>query len=185
MTKIAVFVGSIAKESINHKFAKELEALLPEGAEFVYANLDLPLFSVDKEVAYPAEAQANKDLVAEADGILFVTPEYNRSIPGVLKNAIDWASRPWGANSFDGKPAATIGMTTSPLGTAPAQMHLRNILNYLNVTLMGQPEGYFVASNSYDENGVLEPDTAEFAQTFIDAFVAHVEENAKEPALVA
>lgn len=177
MTQIAVFVGSLGSSSINQEFAHKLEALLPEGVTFKYANLQLPLFSVDAEADYPADATANKELVESSDGVLFITPEYNRSMPGVLKNAIDWASRPWGANSFDGKPAATAGVSISPLGTTMSQQHLKNVLNYLNTKLLGQPELYLNHATLYAEDGQFVPETREFLESFLATFVAHIEKN--------
>jgi chromate reductase len=185
MTKIAVFVGSLSSTSINKVLAEKLEGLLPQGVEFAYANLNLPLFSQDIEGDYPADAQANKDLVESADGVLFVTPEYNRSVPGVLKNAIDWASRPWGTNSFDGKPAITIGTSVGPVATVASQQHLKNILTYLNTKLLGQPEAYLSDYNLYDEEGNFHAKVEEELKAFLDAFLAHVHANAAEPKAVA
>lgn len=177
MTKIAVIVGSIRTDSFNKKLAANLERLAPEGTEFIYADIStLPLYSQDVEVAYPASAQAVKDVIEAADGVLVVTPEYNRSIPGVLKNAIDWASRPWGTNSFDGKPAGIVGASISPLGTAPAQAHLKDILVYLNVKLMGQPELYLsLATDRFDETGTIVESSKEFTEGYIKALVAHID----------
>lgn len=187
MTKIAVFVGSLTSTSINKKLAEKLEVLAPESVEFVHANLDLPLFSQDVEGNYPAAAQANKDLVASADGVLFITPEYNRSVPGVLKNAIDWASRPWGTNSFDGKPAAVAGVSIGPVGTVASQHHLKSILVYLNTQLLGQPEVYLTESQIYGEDGEFKPEVAEQLKAFLTTFVDHVEahSDAGERELVA
>lgn len=173
MTKIAVFVGSLREGSINKQFAKDIEKLLPEGTTFEYADLNVPLYNGDLEADYPVEAQRLKDIVASADGVLFVTPEYNRSFPGVLKNAIDWASRPYGMNSFDGKPAAIAGVS-GPLSTTQAQQALRNSLLYLNTKLMGQPEMYVDNQRVHDEDGQLTADAMEHYQRFVDAFLAHV-----------
>jgi chromate reductase len=175
--KIAVLVGSLSQASINKKLAQGIEKLLPEGVEFAYANLDLPLFNYELEADFPGDAQALKDLIESADGVLLVTPEYNRSFSGVLKNAIDWASRPWGTNSFNGKPAAIIGASGSGLATAQAQQSLRNVMLYLNTKLIGQPEVYFNATQGFDTNGELTEDSAEFLQKFVDAFVAHIQDN--------
>lgn len=177
MTKIAIFVGSLHKKSINKKLAKNLERLAPEGVEFDYVDIgSLPHFNQDLEVDFPAEAQIIKDQVAGADGVLFVTPEYNRSIPGVLKNAIDWASRPWGHNSFNQKPTGIIGASIGPVGTAVAQSDLRHIGGYLNVKLMGQPELYLgVAGGKFDENGQIKPESEELLKTYITAFANWVE----------
>lgn len=178
MTKIAVFVGSLQQKSLNKLLAKNLEKLAPEGVEFNYVDLGaLPLFSQDLEADFPASARAAKDIVEAADGVLFVTPEYNRSIPGVLKNAIDWGSRPWGSNSFNGKPAGIVGASGSPLGTAVAQADLRHILVYLNVKLMGQPELYLMhAPNAFDEKGDVVEESRDHLQNYINTFVKWVED---------
>ena len=175
MTKIAVFVGSLQENSINKKLVQNLERLAPEGVEFEYVDLNLPLFNQDLEANFPAEAQKVKEQVEAADGVLFATPEYNRSIPGVLKNAIDWASRPWGANSFDGKPVGIVGATISPVGTAVAQSDLRHIAGYLNTKLMGQPELYLaLAGNKFDEDGKIEAGSEELLQNYITSFTQWV-----------
>jgi chromate reductase len=156
MTTIAVFVGSLQKESYNRKLAKNLEALAPTGVKFDYVDLNLPLFNQDLEANYPAQAQKMKDIVEAADGVLLVTPEYNRGIPGVLKNAIDWASRPWGTNSFKDKPVGIVGASPTPVGTAIAQSDLRHIMAFLQTKQMGQPEVYMANAHQYfDENGEL------------------------------
>jgi len=173
MTNIAVFVGSLRADSINKQYAQKLEALLPEGVTFTYANLDVPLYNQDSEADYPASAQALKDVTEQADGVLFLTPEYNRGYPGVLKNAIDWASRPWGTNSFDGKPAAIAGVA-GQLGTTQAQQQLRNVLLHLNTKLLGQPEMYINARASLNEAGELTEDATSYAQDFVTAFLKHV-----------
>ncbi len=172
MTKIAVFVGSLQQNSLNKKLAQNLEEMAPEGMEFEYVDLgSLPLFNQDLEADYPSEAQKAKDIVAASEGVLFVTPEYNRSIPGVLKNAIDWVSRPWGHNTFDAKPLGIVGATIGPVGTAVAQSDLRHIAGYLNMKLMGQPELYLpTASAKFDETGVITDDSRELLQTYINAF---------------
>jgi chromate reductase len=173
MTKIAVLVGSLRSESINKKLASEIEELLPESVTFEYADLNLPLFNQDKEADYPAEAQALKTLIEDADGVLFVTPEHNRSFTAAIKNGIDWASRPWGTNSFDGKPAAIIGASAS-LATTQAQQQLRNVALYLNTHLLGQPELYVDVQRNHDEQGVPTVEAIEHYQKFLDAFIAHV-----------
>ncbi len=177
MIKIAVFVGSLQEKSLNKQLAHNLEKLAPENVKFEYVDIgNLPLFNQDLEANFPAEAQAMKDIVEAADGVLFVTPEYNRSIPGVLKNAIDWASRPWQHNSFNQKPTGIVGATGGPVGTAVAQSDLRHIGGFLNVKLMGQPELYFAgAHHKLDENGDVTEDSQEQLQTYINAFVAWVE----------
>ena len=174
MTNIAVFVGSLRADSINKRYTEQLEKLLPEGVSFQYADMNVPMYNQDLEADFPKEAQALKDLVEHSDGVLFVTPEYNRSFPAVLKNAIDWASRPWGTNSFDKKPAATLGVSGS-LGTTQAQQQLRNVLVYLNTQLMGQPEMYINGAQAYAEEGILTDEAAAYARQFLETFVGHVE----------
>lgn len=175
MTKIAVFVGSLRADSINKMLAKNLEALAPDGVEFDYIDLNLPLFNQDLETEYPVAAQRVKDQVEAADGVLFVTPEYNRSIPGVLKNAIDWASRPWGNNSFTGKPTGIVGASGGAVGTAVAQSDLRHICGFLGVKLMGQPELYFAsATDKLDEQGIVVESSREFLRSYIDTFSAWI-----------
>lgn len=173
MVTIAVFVGSLRRSSVNLRLARELEALLPDGVAFRFADLDLPLYNFDLEADYPPAARALKDLVENADGVLFVTPEYNRSFPGVLKNAIDWASRPSKHNSFNGKPVAIAG-ASGALGTTQAQVHLRNVLLYLNTRLMGQPEMYVDVQRVHNEEGALTDEATTFFQSFVSALVSHV-----------
>lgn len=176
MVTIAVFIGSLQQDSLNKKLAHNLERLAPEDVTFQYVDIGaLPLFNQDLEADFPAAAQQIKDTVAAADGVLFVTPEYNRSIPGVLKNAIDWTSRPWGHNSFDSKPVGIVGATIGPVGTAVAQSDLRHIAGYLNTRLMGQPELYLAnAGGRFDESGKIVADSEELLRTYITAFAAWV-----------
>ena len=176
MTQIAVFVGSLRAGSLNKKLAKNLEALAPEGTTFSYVDIaSLPLFNEELEADYPAAAQAVKDAVEQADGVLFASPEYNRGVSGVLKNAIDWASRPWGTNSFDGKPAGIVGASGGSLGTGPAQAQLRSIMVYLNTRLLGQPEIYLAGANSlFDEDGVIVEASRDLLKQYIETFVAHI-----------
>jgi len=178
MPKIAVIVGSIRRDSINRKLAEALAGLAKPKTEYIFSKIDdLPLFSQDLEPSPPASVTRLKGEIEAADGVLIVTPEYNRSIPGVLKNAIDWASRPYGKNSFNGKPTAAIGTSMGAVGTAAAQQHLRSILAYLNVALMGQPEGYIVFKQGLvDEAGSI-PDegTRKFLKGYVDNFSAWVE----------
>jgi len=156
MVKIAVFVGSLREKSLNKYLAQALEERAPEGVEFVYANIDVPLFNEDVEANYPKEAKDLKDLVESSDGVLFVTPEYNRSVPGVLKNAIDWASRPYGTNSFKGKPMGVVGASLNVAGTAVGQAHLRSIASFLEMKQLGQPEIYLSATDTtFDTDGKL------------------------------
>lgn len=175
--KIAVLVGSIRADSWNEKFAKAVEAQLPEGVSFEYTNINLPLYNTDLEAEFPTEAIELKKIVSGADGVFVVTPEYNRSMPGVLKNALDWASRPWGDNSFDGKPAVVAGVSISPLGATQAQADLKKVLVYLNTKLMGQPEAYLQSSRIFTEEGSVAEESKEFVKSFAEALVNHVKSN--------
>lgn len=173
--KIAVFVGSLQQESFNKKLAKTMEQVAGDRMSFEYIDLNLPLFNQDLEAHYPAEAQKVKDIVEAADGVLFVTPEYNRSLPGVLKNAIDWASRPWGTNSFRGKPAGVVGISPTPVGTAMAQASLRTIAAFLEMQMVGQPEIYIANATSemFDKRGIMQDERwlkniTAYVQTFGD-----------------
>ncbi len=174
MTTIAVLVGSLRKESFNLALAKGIESLAPEGVNFVYADMNLPLYNQDLEADFPAKAMELKKVIEQADGVLFVTPEYDRSFSGVMKNAIDWASRPWGQSSFAGKPAAIVGASIGALGASQAQSQLRSVLIYLDMKVMGQPEVYFNASTGLDEHGQIAAESREFVKGFAEAFVAHV-----------
>lgn len=158
---IIALSGSLRKGSYNTMLVRALQALAPEGMRIEIAEIrDLPLFNQDDEAAFPAAAQALKDKIEAADGIIIATPEYNRSIPGVLNNAIDWASRPWGKNSFAGKPVLTMGVSVGRIGTAVAQSHLRHILLYLDANVIGQPELYLgPAQELFDESGTLTHDS--------------------------
>ena len=176
--KVAVFVGSLREDSFNRKLAKAVEKLAPAGFEFQHIRIDnLPLYNQDFDGDYPTEGKRLKQEVETADALLFVTPEYNRSIPGVLKNALDIGSRPWGTNSFAGKPGAAIGISIGATGTSMAQQHLRNVLLYLDVALLGQPEVYVQFKDGLidDEGAIGNPDTLKFLQGFVDRYVAWVE----------
>ncbi|MHB8660500.1 MAG: NADPH-dependent FMN reductase [Minisyncoccota bacterium] len=140
---IIAISGSLRKNSFNTAFLRALQPLAPAGMQIEIVRIDnLPLYSQDSEAVFPAVAQALKDKIAAADGLIIATPEYNRSISGVLKNAIDWASRPYGQNSFKGKPVLVAGISVGKIGTAVAQSHLRQIMLYLDAEVIGQPELY-------------------------------------------
>jgi len=176
-TRVAVFVGSLRKDSFNRKLAKAVEKLAPDDFEFTHVRIDdLPLYNQDFDEDYPAEARRLKQDVESADAVLFVTPEYNRAIPGVLKNAIDIGSRPWGVNSFAGKPAAVLGISVGAIGTALAQQHLRNTLAYLDMPTLGQPEVFMQMKHGLldDDGNVGDDDTRKFLQDFVDRYVAWV-----------
>jgi len=141
--KILAISGSLRKGSFNTALAHALPSLAPAGMEIEVVGIGhLPIYDQDLEANYPAEAQAFKDKIESADGIIFVTPEYNRSIPGGLKNAIDWASRPWGKNSFKGKIVLAMGVSGGKIGTALAQSDLKEVMGYLDAMVIGQPELY-------------------------------------------
>lgn len=174
-TKIAVFVGSLRKDSINKKLAKAVERLMPADYEFDYVRIDnLPLYNQDFDSDYPTEAKRLKQQIEAADGLLFVTPEYNRGVPGVLKNAIDIASRPWGTNSFAAKPAAVIGASIGPISTAIAQQYLRSSLVFVDAPTLAQPEVFIhFKDGMFDDDGNIGPDdTRKFLQGFVDKYVA-------------
>jgi chromate reductase, NAD(P)H dehydrogenase (quinone) len=141
--KVGYLVGSMATASINRLLAKALVRLAPSELQMSEIDYrDLPIYSYDYDADFPASARAFKDALAAVDAVLFVTPEYNRSIPGGLKNAIDWASRPYGQNSFSRKPSAVIGTSPGAIGTAIAQQHLRSVLSFCNSPQMNAPEAY-------------------------------------------
>ena len=171
--KVGYFIGSLARESINRKLAKALVRLAPpELAMSEIAFKDLPLYSYDYDPDYPRAGRAFKDAIAAVDAVLFVTPEYNRSIPGGLKNAIDWASRPYGKNSFARKPSAVIGASPGAIGTAVAQQSLRSVLSFCNSPQMNAPEAYiqFTPGLIADDGEVTNEGTAEFLRTFMQEF---------------
>lgn len=173
---IAVVVGSLRKDSFNKKLAKALEKLFP--AEFSFTHLridDLPLYNQDDDGNPSEQVKRIKGEIAAAQGLLFVTPEYNRSLPGVLKNAIDHASRPYGQNAWARKPAGVIGISIGALGTAMAQQHLRNILAYLDVPVLGQPEAFVQAKEGlFNADGSVGDGIKKFLQGWVDQYVAWV-----------
>lgn len=182
--KVAVLVGSLRKDSINRKLAHAIARLAPERFSFEQLRLDdLPLYNQDRDNDMPEPAQRLKREVGAADALLFVTPEYNRSIPGVLKNALDTASRPYGKNAFAGKPGAVIGTSAGQMGTALAQAHLRNVLAYLDVPLLNQPEAYVLfKENLIDDAGTVNDEKARtFLQKWVDRYVAWVDQMVSAP----
>ena len=177
---VGYFVGSLAKASINRKLARALVRLAPEELTLTeIAFGDLPLYSYDYDADFPPAAVAFKQALSEVDAVLFVTPEYNRSIPGGLKNAIDWASRPYGQNSFTRRPSATIGTSPGKIGTAVAQSHLRSILAFCNSPQMNSIEAYiqFERGLISDDDEVTNESTRQFLRGFMvefSAFIARV-----------
>ena len=177
---IAVVVGSLRKDSFNKKLATALEKLFPADFGFTHVRIDdLPLYNQDDDGNPSAQVTRIKGEITAAQGVLFVTPEYNRSIPGVLKNAIDHASRPYGQSAWNGKPAGVIGASVGPIGTAMAQQHLRNILAYLNMPTLGQPEAFIHNKEGlYDAAGNIGEASLKFLQGWVDAYVAWVKKHA-------
>ena len=178
--KIAVVVGSLRKDSFNKKLANALVKLFPADFSFTTIRIDdLPLYNQDDDAGQAASVLRIKGEIAATQGVLFVTPEYNRSIPGVLKNAIDHASRPYGQNAWAGKPAGVIGVSSGPIGTALAQQHLRNVLAYLNMPTLAQPEAFIHNKDGlYDEAGNIGEASLKFLQGWVDAYVAWVKKHA-------
>jgi chromate reductase len=175
---VGFFVGSLAKNSINRKLALALTRLAPSDLPMTEISIaDLPLYSYDYDKAYPPAGQALKDAIARVDAILFVTPEYNRSIPGALKNAIDWGSRPWGKNSFFRKPSAVIGTSPGKIGTAVGQQHLRSILAFCNSPLMNAIEAYiqFTPGLITDDGAVTDPSVEKFLRDYMEEFSGFIE----------
>ena len=175
--KIGYFVGSLSSSSINRVLSKALIRLAPDDLEFNEIPIgDLPLYSPDYDTSYPPEATALKDAIGAADAVLFVTPEYNRSIPGALKNAIDWASRPWGQNSFDHIPAGVIGASIGAIGTAVAQQSLRGVLSFCNARQMTSPEAYIhYSADVFQPDGeVTDASTVAFLEQYLSDFREHV-----------
>lgn len=178
--KIAVIVGSLRRDSFNRKLAGALAKLAP--ADFLFHPVqigDLPLYNQDDDASPSAPVRRLKAEISAAHGLLFVTPEYNRSIPGVLKNAIDHASRPYGQSAWAGKPAGVLGISPGAIGTALAQQHLRNILAYLDVPTLGQPEVFIQAKDGlFDADGGIGGASRPFLQSWMDRYAAWVRQHA-------
>ena len=180
--KIAVFVGSLRKESFNRKMAKALMALAPESLKLEIIEIGgLPLYDqdLDDEGRPPSAWSTFREQVKSFDGILFVTPEYNRSVPGVLKNAIDVGSRPYGKSVWDGKPGCVVSVSPGAIGGFGANHHLRQSLVFLNVPAMQQPEAYIGgAAQLFDANGnITNETTRDFLKKLMVAFLAWVAKN--------
>lgn len=174
MKKIGIVVGSLRKESYSKKIAHNVAALFPEGYETEFIEIgNLPLYNEEYDENAPAEYTAFRNSVKEVDAVLFVTPEYNRSVPGVLKNALDVGSRPYGQSVWGGKPAAIISQSISNLSGFGANHHLRQSLTFLDMPVLQQPEVYLANSpDLLDENGKINNEgTINFLQSVVDAFV--------------
>lgn len=175
---VGYLIGSLARESINRKLAQALFKLAPAELQFKEISFaELPLYSYDYDADFPPAGRAFKKAIESSDAILIVTPEYNRSIPGALKNAIDWASRPWGTNSFAHIPSGVIGTSPGAIGTAVGQQHLRSILGFLNSPQMNSPEAYIqFKKGMLDESGAIaDPGTAKFLTTYLSEFHRFIE----------
>jgi chromate reductase len=177
MYQVGYFVGSLSSTSINRELSKVLIRLAPEDLEFTEIPIrELPLYSPDHDADYPPEAVALKDAIHHSQAILFVTPEYNRSIPGALKNAIDWASRPWGQNAFDHVPTAVIGASIGAIGTALSQQSLRAVMSFCNARQMTAPEAYitFTPELFPGDGRVTDESTRTFLATYMAEFREHI-----------
>lgn len=170
---VGYFVGSLSSTSINRTLSKALVRLAPDELQLEEIPInDLPLYSPDYDADYPPIAREFKHRIQAVDAVLFVTPEYNRAIPGGLKNAIDWASRPWGENAFDSKPSAVIGASIGALGTAVAQQNLKSVLSFCNSPQMNAPEAYIHLTPGLitPEGEVTVESTEQFLRTFMEEF---------------
>lgn len=177
--QIAVVVGSLRRDSFNRKLATGVARLAP--ADFTFKQLqidDLPLYNQDDDANQADSVKRLKAEISASHGVLFVTPEYNRSVPGVLKNAIDHASRPYGKSAWAGKPAGVMGASVGPIGTSMAQQHLRNVLGYLDMPVMGQPEAFIHAKDGlFTEDGSIGEASRQFLQGWMDKYVAWVKQH--------
>jgi chromate reductase len=187
--QIAVIAGSLRRESFNRKLASAIVKLAPPEFSFQQVQIeDLPLYNQDDDANQAESVLRLKREIKAAHGLLFVTPEYNRSIPGVLKNAIDHASRPYGQSAWEGKPAGVLGVSVGAAGTAMAQQHLRNILACLDVPTLGQPEAFIQAKDGqakdgqakdglFDSAGDIGAASKQFLQTWMDRYTAWVKQH--------
>jgi len=174
-SKVAVFVGSSRPGSLNRKLAKALARLGADKLDLQVVEIDdLPFFDPQRENNLPASVQRVKDAIAASDAVLFVTPEYNRGVPAVLKNVIDWGTRPWGTNVWDGKLATVTGTSPGVIGTAVAQHQMRTMLTAVGALVMGQPEVYLAFKPDLidDEGNVADEQTAAFLRGYLDKFAS-------------
>lgn len=178
--QIAVIVGSLRKDSFNRKLATAIAKLAPPEFSFKQLEIgDLPLYNQDDDANQAPSVKRLKDEIKAAHGLLFVTAEYNRGMPGVLKNAIDHASRPYGQSAWAGKPAGVLGASVGAIGTAIAQQQLRNVLAYLDIATMGQPEAFIqVRDGMFDEAGNIGAGSRDFLQAWMTQYVAWIKHHA-------
>jgi chromate reductase len=178
--KIAVIVGSLRKDSFNRKLANAIVKLAPSEFTFQHVQInDLPLYNQDDDGNQAESVKRLRNEIKDVQGLLFVTPEYNRSIPGVLKNAIDHASRPYGQSVWTGKPAGILGASIGVIGTAMAQQHLRNVLAALNVLTLAQPDAFIHAKDGlFDEAGNIGAESKQFLQNWMNRYVTWVKKHA-------
>lgn len=177
MSNIVIVVGSIRAESFNRTFAQALTKLpAAQGHQFTFADIgSLPLYNQDHDDSPAESVTALKGQIAASDGVIFVTPEYNRSMPGVLKNAIDHASRPYGQSAWAGKPAGVIGVSIGAAGTALAQQHLRNVLAYLDMPTLGAPEAFIQWKDGLiTQDGTIGEASADFVNGWLKAYLDYV-----------
>lgn len=179
--KIVTLLGGISQGSLNKKLFHAVRSEIGAEAEFILADIShLPYFSQDLENDPPDSVEAFKDLIRHADAVLFITPEYNRSIPGVLKNAIDWCTRPYPHNLWQKIPVAMMGASSGNTGTFGAQNHLRAILNYLNAYILNRPEFYLNGSKVFDEEGnLIDENTRNHIRKFWEAFKEWIARNSE------
>lgn len=175
--QILTLVGGISRDSINQKLFRQFEKISAGRLELINFDISLlPFFSQDLELDPPDSVVQFKEEIRECDGVLFITPEYNRSLPGVLKNAIDWGSRPYGQNLWDKKPAGLMGASIGNIGTFGSQQHLRQVLSYLNVMAMSKPEFYLNASTVFNDKGdLIDEKTKSIMNTFLKSYEAWLE----------
>jgi chromate reductase, NAD(P)H dehydrogenase (quinone) len=178
--RIAFVVGSLRRESLNRRMALALVKLMPADVQTDQLRIDdLPLYNQDDDANPGEPVKRLKAAIAAATGLVFVTPEYNRSIPGVLKNALDHASRPYGHSAWAGKPAGVLGVSGGAIGTALAQQHLRNVLAYLDMPVLGQPEAFVQAKEGlFDADGGIGEASRPFLQGWVDKYLAWVRAHA-------
>jgi chromate reductase, NAD(P)H dehydrogenase (quinone) len=178
--QIAVVVGSLRRESLNRKLADAVAKLAPSDFTLKQVQIgDMPPYNQDDDANPSAPVKRLKGEIQASQGVIFVTPEYNRSMPGMLKNAIDHASRPYGKSAWAGKPAGVLGISVGAIGTAISQQHLRNVLAYLDMPTLGQPEVFMQAKDgTFDAGGNIGADSRKFLQDWVDRYVAWVKKHA-------